>query len=297
MGRWKKIILFAAAVASVAFINSVANAPAEYRLAQAYKTMKRQKKLPAAREIKVLAKTGQVISSAHYERLANELRAAEKAGYAASEISRLRELLGRVNPQRVINEDAARAAEIAAQNQRGKKGPCSTERPVIMKDFTDPENIQEITPPGSSTRDRDVAKGHSWVWTGGARVPFYAPVDGVLESFGSLIQNGATHYVLTFRVKGSCGYAFRFAHITEPDPTLTEGVAVFAGTLLGYTIGNIPSGNWDFGWYNLDEPGPLAAIHAYGMHSHGLCFVDYYMPEKQSFYRNLLKGPQLVCQF
>ncbi|MFY9462723.1 MAG: hypothetical protein WAP52_00870, partial [Candidatus Sungiibacteriota bacterium] len=180
--------------------------------------------------------------------------------------------------------------------------PLDTPPPTLTADFTDFSALAMITPPGSLTGDRDVAKGHFWIWTGGARVPLYVPVDAVFESMTSgpaSAQDPTIHHTLNFKVKDRCGFTFRFGHITEPDTSLVPGAVLSAGSRVAYTIGNLKSGNWDIGFYNMLKEGELAKINAFGLHRYGVCLIDYYPPEKQRAYRALFdpSGPRRVCQY
>jgi hypothetical protein len=276
----------------------MADAQAALRKSAPPKRARIQRRMPpAAREITALGQNNHVIGPDHYQRLDQQLHLLAAQDYPAHEIRRLRAILERLNPARIAETD--RKNEGARQNPPSAASGCSTDRPVLTHDFTNLSAIREITAPGSPAGEKDIAKGHFWVWTGGERVPIYAPIDAILESITSgpaAAHDPTIHYTLDFRVPGSCGFKLRFAHITEPLP-LAVSAAYPAGTLIGHTIGNIPSGNWDIGWYDIANPGPLAKINAYGLHAHGLCLVDYYTPEKQAAYRARLTGPKLVCDF
>ncbi len=74
-------------------------------------------------------------------------------------------------------------------------------------------------------------------------------------------------------------------------------IRIEAGDLIGYTKGNIPSGNWDFGLYDKSKDGVLAQYGSTGVHRNAICWVDFYSSTKQQSYRSLLEGPKLVCSF
>jgi len=190
---------------------------------------------------------------------------------------------------------------------------CTNTDPVLTADITDFSNVQKITAPGSPSSEGP--KGHSFIWTENERVPVYAPVDAVLENGAYYTAgDGATQYILNFRIKNICDFVFRFDHIDEtvdsvrnvfpltPRPTEdtrgeppTTEISFSAGELIGYTRGTRQAGNWDFGLYNLAKKGALA--DSYGMHSYSVCWVDFYSSEKQTQYRSLLEGSKLVCSF
>lgn len=185
--------------------------------------------------------------------------------------------------------------------------PCmSNSNPELVADITDFLLIKRITAPGSPSSEGP--KGHSFIWTGGQRVPLYVPADAILESSSYGPQDGITHYSFTFRVKGNCSIVFRFGHITEPIKSIlnvlhpssqqvgTQSVPVAtqlsfpAGSLIGYTIGNAASGNWDFGLYNLDKEGALAQHGSYGMHKYAICWVDFIHPRNNDNTVHCLKA-------
>lgn len=190
---------------------------------------------------------------------------------------------------------------------------CLKTNPVLVADITDFEKIQKITAPG--TQSSEGPKGHSFVWTNGQKVPVYAPIAGVLESgaYSKDNESSPAQYLLMFKVKGYCDFQFKFDHIDEPVdvirsalPTVpkvadsrgtfvTEIIEFNTGDLIGYTKGNIPSGNWDFGLYNMAEKRALK--DSYGLHAYSVCWVDFYSSGKQPQYRSLLEGPKLVCSF
>ena len=244
------------------------------------------------------------ISETHYNALKKKLDYFTSQGITGLE--RYYQIIGERSPSAVAAADKKQEAELAERKKR-QENPyydCPADRPPpeLAADFTDARVIKMITPPGTLTGDRDVAKGHFWIWTEGARVPLYVPIDAVFESMSSgpaSAQDKTIHYTLNFKVKNTCGYTFRFGHITDPDFSLKEGAVLPAGSLVGYTIGNIPSGNWDIGFYDRVKEGELAKIDAFGLHRYGVCLVDYYPSEKRNFYRALLdpNGPRRVCQY
>ena len=190
--------------------------------------------------------------------------------------------------------------------------PANAPAPVLTADITDTAAIQNITAPGTPTGDRDVAKGHGFIWTGGALVSLYAPIDAVLDSGAFYKEGGLDQYTLTFRILNHCGYALRFDHVHRATEAIknalnqipqegTQGqqptaeVIVRAGEKIGETSGNPESQNWDFGFYNMAKKGALA--DSYGMNAYSVCWVDYYSSEKQPLYRSKLTGPKTVCNF
>lgn len=258
----------------------------------------------------------------HYHRIEKDLIWLAEQGVPAEELTAIRQLLEPWNPSLIAEGDRARqpaseemGRQPAIEASGGVLPPasgCSNDRPVLTHDFTDFSKIRQITAPGSPSAEGP--KGHSFVWTGGVRVPIYVPINGVLRAGTFGLQDGVPHYTLIFQVKGSCSFEFRLAHITEPiqsikdvlpqtapadsrDVPATAELDFPAGSLVGYTVGNVPSGNWDFGFYDLAKEGSLAAQGASGRHRHGLCWVDYYSPEKQPAYQALLTGPTSVCSF
>lgn len=244
------------------------------------------------------------LSHAHYDALKKKLD--DLASRGMTGLHWYYQIIEERNPYAVAETEKKQEANLAEQKKRREDPyydcPKDTPPPALTADFTDFSAIQMITPPGSLTGDRDVAKGHFWIWTGGARVPLYAPVDAVFESLSSgpaSAKDPTVHYTLNFKVKDPCGYTFRFGHVTDPDTSLQPGAFLPAGSRVAYTIGNIPSGNWDIGFYNRLQEGPLATINAFGLHRYGVCLIDYYPPEKQQPYRALFDpaGPRRVCQY
>lgn len=91
-------------------------------------------------------------------------------------------------------------------------------------------------------------------------------------------------------------YAYR--SIESKLKTLEKKKVEFkAGDLIGYTSGNVPSDNWNFGLYNMNEQGALKAHGCTGVHCHSVCWPDFYTSEKKTRYRALLDGPKLICSF
>lgn len=244
------------------------------------------------------------LAPAHYDRLKKALD--DLANKGTTGLERYYAILEERSPYAVAETDKKQEAALAEQKKRQDDQyydcPKDTPPPTLTADFTDFSAIQKITPPGTLTGDRDVAKGHFWIWTGGARAPLYVPVDAALESISSgpaSASDPTIHYTLNFKVKERCGYTFRFGHVTEPDTSLKPGDVLPAGSRVAYTIGNIKSGNWDIGFYNRLQEGELAKINAFGLHRHGVCLIDYYSPEKREQYRALFDpaGPRRVCQY
>lgn len=244
------------------------------------------------------------LSHTHYDALKKKLNDLADRGVAGLE--QYYRIIEDRSPYAVAEADKKQEADFAEQKKRQEDPyydcPKDAPPPTLTADFTDFSALQMITPPGSLTGDRDVAKGHFWVWTGGARVPLFVPIDAVFESMSSgpaSAQDPTIHSTLNFKVKDQCGYTFRFGHITDPDTSLKPGDILLAGARVAYTIGNIPSGNWDIGFYNRLQEGPLAKINAFGLHRYGVCLIDYYPPDKRQAYRALFDpaGPRSVCQY
>lgn len=258
-------------------------------------------------EIENIAKTPGTengISEEHYNRLKKQLD--YLAGKGVTGLEKYYNIIEGRNPYAVAEADKKNQAALAEEKKRRENPyydcPVDTAPPTLNVDFTDFSSIKMITPPGTLTGDRDVAKGHFWIWTDGVRAPLYVPVDAVFESMTSgpaSASDKTIHYTLNFKVKDPCGFKFRFAHVTEPDTSLKPGDVLSAGSRVAYTIGNIPSGNWDIGFYNMLKEGELAKINAYGLHRHGVCLIDYYPLEKRQAYRALFdqNGPRRVCQY
>lgn len=247
------------------------------------------------------------LAPAHYDRLKKGLD--ELASQGVTGLERYYQILEERSPYAVAAQDKKQEAAMTADTERKKREqdpyydcPKDTAPPMLTADFTDFSSIQTITPPGTPTGDRDVAKGHFWIWTGGKQVPLYVPVDAVFESMTSgpaSATDPTVHYRMDFKVQNPCGYRFRFAHVSEPDTSLQPGAVLSVGTRVGYTVGNIKSGNWDIGFYNMLQEGELAKINAFGLGRYGVCLLDYYPSEKRAAYRALLDptGPRRVCQY
>lgn len=250
------------------------------------------------------AKTsGAYLAPAHYERIKSDLDLLRSQGYRTDEIERLHKIAVELSPH-----TSKVSVPVTA--------PCiSNSNPELVADITDFPLIKKITAPGSPSFEGP--KGHSFIWTGGQRVPIYAPAPAILDngSYGADNIDSLAQYVLTFQVKEYCDFQFRFDHIDEPVaaikaalpatpkiadsrgiPAITR-VELKAGDLVGYTSGTRQAGNWDFGLYNMSKEGVLAGYGSYGMHKHAVCWVDFYTAEKLEKYRNLLEGPRIVCPF
>ncbi len=257
---------------------------------------------------------GSLFSTEHSSRIFDDLNDLERKGYLKSEIERLRQIVIELSPdlkdQAVPSPSPVASSTPSASSQDAN---CLKTNPTLTTDISDFAKIQKITAPGSASSEGP--KGHSFIWTNGERVPVYAPIAGILESgaYSKDNESSPAQYLLMFKVKGNCDFQFKFDHIDEPVDVIrlalpsvpkvadsrgtfvTETIAFNAGDLIGYTKGNIPSGNWDFGLYNMAEKGALK--DSYGLHSNAVCWVDFYSSAKQQQYRNLLEGPKLVCSF
>ncbi|TSC83823.1 MAG: hypothetical protein G01um101417_390 [Parcubacteria group bacterium Gr01-1014_17] len=267
-------------------------------------------------EIEEAQKSRSMFPEQHSDRVLRDLVSFETGGYAKSEIERLRKIVRALSPH---IEDAARAAKAAendAAKVAAKKACAEAAPPVLTADITDFSKIQSITAPGSPSHEGP--KGHSFINTVHARMPLYAPIASIYDS-GSYTKDSPespAQYLLFFRVKEGCGYQFKFDHADELIPSLTDElftatpkiadsrtapatktIEFAAGELIGYTSGTPQAGNWDFGLYNMNEEGKLAAQGSYAMHRYSVCWPDFYSPEKKEKYRKLLEGPRLVCSF
>ncbi|MBI2636655.1 MAG: hypothetical protein HYW81_00460 [Parcubacteria group bacterium] len=197
----------------------------------------------------------------------------------------------------------------------------SNPNPVFTADITNLANLVRITPPGTILPDGDV-KTHSFVWNApGANNPVYAPVDVTLAGGGYYTEGGVNQYIMFFDV--SCEVEVKFDHIRNPidavrnvlpsEPKLndtrttpaTERLAFKAGDLIGYTVGNPGSGNWDFGVYNTTITNYLAAeerFSAFPTYTNAVCPYDYYQGTAREAYRVLYAGsgnssvPTTFCQ-
>ena len=261
------------------------------------------------REITVLFQSGNVIGLEHYARLSDGLNTEVTAGADMGIIGKLRKMLDALNPDKV--------ASISSSSPSSSTPTCEDNiKPQLVRDITDFPKIQKITAPGSSSSEGP--KGHSFVWTNHEKVPVYAPIMMTLDS-GTYVKDNAespAQYLLFFIVKNNCNYQVKFDHIDEPIPAIKEllpttpavadsrtqnvskKIEFQAGDLIGHTAGNLQSGNWDFGLYNMKEKGVLGTQYSsYGVHGYAVCWVDFYAPEKQTQYRQLLDGPKLLCSF
>ena len=262
------------------------------------------------REITVLYEGGNPIGPDHYARLNGGLDTEVLADADPTLIGKLRGMLQSINPDAV-------SSTASPQEQSQSPSACANNtQPVLTSDFTDFSKIKKITAPGSPSSEGP--KGHSFVWTERERVPVYAPIAMTLDS-GAYVKDTAespAQYLLFFIVKNNCNYQVKFDHIDEPIPSIREqfpntpavadsrGKSVSqkiqfqSGDLIGYTAGNLQSGNWDFGLYNVKEKGVLATqYNSYGIHGYAVCWVNFYSTEKQAQYRRLLEGPKLLCSF
>ncbi|MDP3725443.1 MAG: hypothetical protein Q8R20_03185 [Nanoarchaeota archaeon] len=263
------------------------------------------------REITVLFEAGNTIGPDHYTRLASGLDKEASLGTSPTLIEKLRNMLEALNPNKVPSLSSASSSPSSAPQA------CADDiKPQLTNYFTDFSKIQKITAPGSPSSEGP--KGHSFVWTGGARVPVYAPIAMTLDS-GAYAKNNAespAQYLLFFIVNNNCNYQVKFDHIDEPISAIREQlpgtpkvgdsrttpfvnkIQFQAGDLIGYTTGNLQSGNWDFGLYYMKEKGVLGReYNSYGMHGYAVCWTDFYAGEKQAQYRGLLEGPKLLCSF
>ncbi len=253
------------------------------------------------------------LSETHYLRLKKELD--KLASQGEKDLDRYYAVVERANPSAISTADQEQTKRLKEQGEAQYK-VCDPKDydPVLTHDFTDNSAIQEITAPGTPTQDKDGVKGHSWVWTSrqgeNRKVPVYAPIAVYLEGAGGSYNAsfGQYDYGMDLRVTDNNCWRIRYHHIVgdvvdsikaaiqnKKEGEKIEPVSFKAGDLLGHTIGNVPSGNWDIGLYNLNKKGPLAHISQYVQHA--VCWVDYYSPEKQSFYRSKLIGPKTVCNF
>ena len=240
----------------------------------------------------------------HANRILRDLSDLENNGYSKVETERLRQIVYDFTP------DLKKQSGSPATTQN-----CVKANPTLVDDITDASKIQKITAPGTASSEGP--KGHSFIWTNGLSVPIYAPIDIVLDS-GSYVkdnENSPAQYILWFLVKGNCDFQVKFDHIDEPIEIIrknfpstpkvadSRGIQVAnkvefkAGELLGYTKGNIPSGNWDFGMYDMSKEGPLAQYGSQASHRNAVCWPDFYSSGKREFYKRLLEGPRLLCSF
>ena len=249
------------------------------------------------------------LSEAHYLRLKKELD--KLASQGEKGLDWYYAVIEKASPYAISTADQEQTKRLKEQEEaRNKVCDPKDYDPVLTHDFTDNSAIQEITAPGTPTQDQDGVKGHSWVWTGGKTVPIYAPIAVYLEGAGKSYDKSSAQYDygMDLRIAGNNCWRIRYHHITidvadsiksaiqnRKEGEKIEPVSFKAGDVLGYTSGNIPSGNWDIGLYNLNKKGPLAHISQYVQHA--VCWVDYYSSQQQSFYRSKLTGPKTVCNF
>jgi hypothetical protein len=184
-------------------------------------------------------------------------------------------------------------------------GCTSNPRPVFTHDITPTNAIFRITPPGSSSHGVGTITTHSYIWTEGARVPIYAPIDltFVSGSFSSDRAGDRPDYGLDFTI--SCEASMKLGHILEPVTKIREqfsstpkigdsrrNISDFtpasfqAGELIGYTTGTVQAKNWDFGVYNTSRDPGLTGDHA-------VCPYDLYPEPKRSEYRSRYGGGML----
>ncbi len=259
---------------------------------------------------------GSLFSPTHSDRILSDLANLENKGYLKSEIEKLRQIVIELSPHL---KDQAKQSTSPIQSSispaPSQTPSCLKTNPTLVADITDFTKIQKITAPG--TQSSEGPKGHSFIWTNSQKVPVYAPIASVLESgaYSKDNESSPAQYILWFDIKGYCDFQFKFDHIDEPIETIRENfsstpkvadsrgspvanrVEFKAGDLIGYTQGNIPSGNWDFGLYDKSKEGMLAQYGSTGSHRNAVCWVDFYSSAKQQQYRSLLEGPKLVCSF
>ncbi len=285
-------------------------------------------------EIEEIESKKMFLSEDHYVRLKKDLDKLTSQGeknldqyYAIIEKSNLATV--HVADQQQA-ERLKKAEEI--NRKRGQSLSCNPNdpKPLLMADITNVNQIGQITAPGSPDTPTGF-KGHSFIWPKEGQIPpegmpVYLPIDAygpkkvVCEN-----ENNISQCQLNFHAVINPNYRLRFDHLftksisskilivekiyTAPKENPTseelereaieqeENKQFFnAGELIGYGQNPIAK-NWDFGLYNLCEDGPLAKTDAFGMNKHAVCWVDYYSPERASFYRSKLTGPKTVCQF
>ena len=264
-------------------------------------------------EIEEIGSKKLFLSEDHYLRLKKELD--KLASQGEKNLDRYYAIIEKANPSAIYAFDQKQAERLKKEEEeRNKVCDPKDYDPVLTHDFTDNSAIIEITAPGTPTGDKDGVKGHSWVWTSrqgeNRKVPVYAPIAVYLEGAGGSYdaKSGQYDYGLDLRVADNNCWRIRYHHIVgevvdsikaaiqnKKEGGKIEPVSFKAGDLLGLTIGNVPSGNWDIGLYNLNVKGKLAHISQYVQHA--VCWVDYYTPEKQNFYRSKLIGPKILCKF
>ncbi len=261
-------------------------------------------------EVMSAKQRGSLFSPDHSNRILTDLSSLESKGYPKIEIEKLRQIVYEFTPD-LKKQSSSPTSPISTSTAQS----CLKTNPTLVADITDFSKIQKITAPGTDSSEGP--KGHSFIWTGGLKVPIYAPIDIILDS-GSYVKDNANapaQYILWFLVKGYCDFQVKFDHIDEPiepirqnfpsTPKIADSrgtqvankVELKAGELLGYTKGNIPSGNWDFGMYDMSKEGPLAQYGSQGSHRNAVCWPDFYTSEKRERYRRLLDGPRILCSF
>ncbi|MBI4088240.1 hypothetical protein HY418_02545 [Candidatus Kaiserbacteria bacterium] len=179
----------------------------------------------------------------------------------------------------------------------------SNPNPVFTRHVTDLSKVERIKPPPNIAQPSGDLKTHSYLETGGKRVPVYAPVDMTLIG-GAHYEGGP--YMFDFRV--SCEVKLRFAHISEPineiralfpatpapaddsrNQQIPHELSFKAGELIAYTVGTSPgAGNWDFGVYNSTKPNKYASDPKYGQSdiwSTAVCPYEYFSDELKAIYR------------
>ena len=259
---------------------------------------------------------GLLFSPNHSDRILNDLANLESKSYSKKEIEKLRQTVIELSPH--LKDQAMQSTSPVTSSVSpvpSQTPSCLKTNPTLVADITDLTKVQKITAPG--TQSSEGPKGHSFVWTNSQKVPVYAPIAGVLESgaYSKDNESSPAQYILWFDIKGYCDFQFKFDHIDEPIETIKQNfpstpkvadsrgspvanrVEFKAGDLIGYTKGNIPSGNWDFGLYDKSKDGALAQYGSTGSHRNAVCWVDFYSSTKQQQYRSLLEGPKLVCSF
>ncbi|MBI2109315.1 MAG: hypothetical protein HYT93_04070 [Parcubacteria group bacterium] len=288
------------------------------------------------REISVLFDAKVAIGEEHYLLILKNLDNAEKEGGNKDTVARLRNMLETIHSYASLSAPEESQITTTAEEAPMPKGvgvPTSPEasvgektepvscandtRPKLTADITDFSKIRKITAPGNASVEGP--KGHSFIWTGGARVPIYAPANITLESgsYSKDTESSPAQYLLFFVVQENCNYRVKFDHIDEPITSIREQFSATpavadshtsevvnkikfnTGDLIGYTSGTVSAGNWDFGMYNLNEEGPLKRVdNVFGIHGYSVCWVDFYSPDVKKYqYRNLLEGTTLVCFF
>ena len=165
---------------------------------------------------------------------------------------------------------------------------------------TDLSMIDSIVPSGSPSGG--VIKPHSYLHNSDSgdntnvRVPVYAVVDSKVSSISYYKEgSSAPEYLIFFDV--SCEISFKFDHLSELIPSLTElapttpaetthttevtPLEFKAGDLIGYSIGAGGRGAWDFGAYDTTHTNSFANQERYeeqfmSQSIHAFCPYDYY---------------------